>query len=122
MSKSYPVDNALFNKTEVSFTRSDTDAQLLINLSFITPVRIKYFEIRGTSKAKERPKTIRFFKNKVSADFDECENDEPTQEVVLKEADYSGKTELKFVKFQAVTSLTVIHLSTKLILIFYKKK
>ena len=108
VAKGYPVDNALFNKTEVLFSRSDTDQQLLLNLSFITPVRIKYFEIRGTSNLKERPKTLKLFKNKVSVDFDECENDEATQEVTLKESDYTGKTELKYVKFQAVSSLTVI--------------
>mmetsp|Transcript_13342 Transcript_13342/g.15282 ORF Transcript_13342/g.15282 Transcript_13342/m.15282 type:complete len:176 (+) Transcript_13342:40-567(+) len=107
VAKAYPIDNALFNKTEVSFTKSDSDPQILINLSFTSPAKIKFFELRGTSNTKARPKTIKIFKNKVTADFDECENDEPTQEITLKEADYSGKTELKFVKFQSVTSLTI---------------
>jgi hypothetical protein len=39
--------------------------------------------------------------------FSECENDEGTQEIVLKESDFKGEIPLKFVKFQAVKTLTI---------------
>lgn len=102
-----PVDNVLFNKVDVLTIKSDSDPQILINLAFMNPVKLKNMVIRGGSDPKTRPKTIKLFKNRVTADFEECENDEPTQSFVLKDADFTGKTELKFVKFQPVTSLTV---------------
>lgn len=107
LASGYVVDNVLFNQTSTSVVKSDSDPQILITVAFNMPVKIKHFVIRGGSDKAARPKTLKLFKNKTTASFDECENDEPTQTFTLKDSDYTDKTEVKYVKFQAVTSLAV---------------
>ena len=53
------------------------------------------------------PQVLKIFANRNQLGFDEAAEDTPTQEVVLTEKDFNGTTELKFVKFQSVSNLTV---------------
>eukprot|EP01016_Furgasonia_blochmanni_P047387 TRINITY_DN6956_c0_g1_i9.p1 TRINITY_DN6956_c0_g1~~TRINITY_DN6956_c0_g1_i9.p1 ORF type:complete len:204 (-),score=51.02 TRINITY_DN6956_c0_g1_i9:26-637(-) len=53
------------------------------------------------------PKTLCLFVNKNGMSFEDCENDEPTQTLELSKKDFAGQSDLRFVKFQSVKSITV---------------
>jgi len=106
------VEN-VFDEGSQLFLESDCDEQLIINVGFMQPVKIHSLcfssnvteEIAPDSSA---PKTIKIFVNRNSTlDFDDAESTEAVQEIELTAADVaSGKpVELRFVKFQNVTSL-----------------
>ncbi len=45
------------------------------------------------------PKVLKLFANEIGMDFEKCENSTATQEFELKEKDFSGSTEMRYVKF-----------------------
>ena len=104
--KAHPVQHALFETNESYYLESDADQQIVINLGFTCPIKLHHLAIRAFND-KSRPSILRLFVNTKPLGFSECENDDPTQEIVLKESDFKGDILLKFVKFQAVKSLTI---------------
>lgn len=104
--KTHPVHHALFENNETYFLESDADQQIIINLAFSCPVKIHHLVLRAF-KDKTRPLLIKLFANSKPLGFQECEGDEATQEIELKDSDFLGETVLKFVKFQNIKTLTI---------------
>ena len=104
------------------WVESDTDEQLMLFLPFQSSLKIHSLHITSLmpeSESKEaeeeimRPKTIHLYSNRAhTLGFDEAESVPATQSVTLRPSDWDAKTgtakvELRFVKFQNVTSLVV---------------
>ncbi|TKX25187.1 PITH domain-containing protein 1 [Elsinoe australis] len=98
------------------YIESDTDEQLMMFIPFQSTLKVHTLHI--TSFAPEdddvmRPKTIKLYTNRSNVlGFDEAESIAPTQTFELDENSYDSKTgtaklELRFVKFQNVTSIVV---------------
>jgi len=105
-SKTHPVQHALFENNDSYYLESDADAQIIINLGFTCPIKLHHLILKAFND-KSRPSIIKLFVNNKPLGFNECENDEATQEILLKESDFKGEIPLKFVKFQAVKTLTI---------------
>ena len=98
---------------------SDTDEQLMLFVPFQSTVKLHSLHvtsIRPTGSDEEapmRPKTLRLYTNRSTVlGFDEAEDTAATQSFELKEADWdeksgTAKVELRFVKFQNISSLVV---------------
>jgi thioredoxin len=98
---------------------SDTDEQLMLFVPFQSTLKLHSLHvtsIRPTDSDDEapmRPKTLQLYTNRSTAlGFDEAEDTAATQTVELKESDWDEKTgtakvELRFVKFQNISSLVV---------------
>ncbi len=105
------------NKTDR--VESDTDEQLMVYLPFQSTLKVHTLHITSLpaesddDEAPSRPKMIKLFINKPQIlSFDDGENMQATQEITLSEKDWNAKTntakiELRFVKFQNVSSLVV---------------
>jgi len=104
--KAHPVQHAIFENNDSYYLESDADAQIIINLGFTCPIKLHHLIIRAFND-KSKPSIVKLFVNTKPLGFSECENDEATQEIVLKESDFKGEIPLKFVKFQAVKTLTI---------------
>lgn len=104
--KAHPIQHAIFENNDSYYLESDSDAQLIINLGFTCPVKIHHLVLRAFND-KSQPTIMKLFVNTKPLGFSECENDEATQEFELKEKDFKEDIVLKFVKFQAVKSLTI---------------
>lgn len=99
------------------FVESDTDEQLMMLIPFQATLKVHSLHITScVSKDDEevmRPKTIKVFVNRAHVlGFDEGESIEPTQSFELEESSWDSRTstaklELRFVKFQNVTSLVL---------------
>ena len=91
------------------FLASDCDEQLLINLKFKQPVRLHSIALKALETEKA-PNKIKIFVNPVNMSFDAAESDPCTQELAFTEDSVSEGTpvNLRYVKFQNVTSLSVI--------------
>jgi len=101
----FPVENVFQPNTELQL-HSDSDHQLLIKVSFRSPVKINSIRVLGEMQDETAPKTIKVFQNKNHIGFSEAEDEEPTQVLNLTEDHLKGKAyELRFVKFQSVTTL-----------------
>ncbi|GAA5839828.1 hypothetical protein JCM11251_001226 [Rhodosporidiobolus azoricus] len=90
------------------YLESDADEQLLLQIPFQQAVRLRAVRFSTASGSKDfAPKTVRFFVNQPTLDFDSA--DSPAQEVVLDEEQALGKksVELRFVRFQNVNHLSV---------------
>jgi hypothetical protein len=87
---------------------SDCDEQLMISVPFLQKVRIHSIKFEATSE-ETAPKTVRLYVNRPHLGFDEADAVEPTQVLELTSADYGEKAivNLRFVKFQNVSSLSV---------------
>ncbi len=84
--------------------RSDCDEQLLFSIEFAAGcVKCQSILIEGPEDAA--PRTVKLFVNRINMSFDDCEDMPPTQTLELSSA--SSTTNLNFVKFQSVTSLTL---------------
>ena len=59
--------------------------------------------------ASHGPKTIKLFANKQNMDFDDADSVQETQTLELSESDLDGKSiiNLRFVKFQNISSVVV---------------
>ena len=96
---------------------SDTDEQLMLYIPFQSTLKVHTLHITSIPPTDDdevtRPSSIRLYTNKANVlSFDEAESVPPTQTVELKPEDWDPKThtakvELRFVKFQNITSLVV---------------
>jgi hypothetical protein len=106
------------------WVESDTDEQLMLYVPFQSTVKIHSLQVTSLppSSADEgqdedelpmRPKTLRLYINRAHIlGFEEAEDIDPVQTVTIEPGDWDSKTgtakvELRFVKFQKVTSLVV---------------
>ena len=108
---------------QVDWVESDTDEQLMLYVPFKSSIKVHSLHITSLPPSPEdaadeddderpmRPKTIRLYANRSQVlGFEEAEDTPPVQEVTIQPEDYDAKTgtakiELRFVKFQNVTSL-----------------
>nr|CAH8866332.1 unnamed protein product [Trichobilharzia regenti] len=93
---------------EKTYLLSDTDEQLIIYITFSQFVRVQAVQINGPKE--NAPKLVKLFINQTSTpDFDSCEAGEAVQTLELTEADIKdgGVTQLNFVKFQNVNTITL---------------
>eukprot|EP00931_Biecheleriopsis_adriatica_P079458 TRINITY_DN52866_c0_g1_i1.p2 TRINITY_DN52866_c0_g1~~TRINITY_DN52866_c0_g1_i1.p2 ORF type:complete len:166 (-),score=55.15 TRINITY_DN52866_c0_g1_i1:53-550(-) len=104
-----PVTNA-FEDGDACL-RSDTDQQLLVKVQFRVPVKLQSIRIQGPADCvanEVAPTTVKLFQDKVSMGFEEGESEEGTQSLSLSPEEQEGKpVQLRFVKFQNVTSLQI---------------
>ena len=99
------------------WVESDIDEQLMLLVPFMSKLKIHTLLITSLPPKEEdapmRPKTIRIYSNPTHIlDFDESENPPATQTISLDPRDWdettgTAKVELRFVKFQNVTSLVI---------------
>jgi len=108
-------------KKEKDWVESDTDEQLMLYIPFQSTVKIRSLQLTSfaPSSAEDetaeiaRPSRLRLFTNRFSnLGFDEAGDVQATQEVEIKVGEWDKKTrtakvELRFVKFQNVSSLVV---------------
>lgn len=96
-------------KIQKKFVQSDTDEQLLFNLSFQRQVQIKTLKIIAPSDGSG-PKSVKLFVNRQNLGFSESEDDPATQEFKLKPKDLEKDTEpikLNTIKFVKVNSVSI---------------
>ncbi|KAI9763757.1 MAG: hypothetical protein M1835_007739 [Candelina submexicana] len=104
---------------QTDWIESDTDEQLMLFIPFQSTLKIHTLHITSLPPASSdteipmRPKTVKIYSNRAHIlGFDEAEDIPATQAITLSERDWDEKTgtariELRFVKFQNVTSLVV---------------
>lgn len=106
------------NKDKKDWVESDTDEQLMLFIPFQSTLRVHSLHLtsiptKDDEEAAMRPKTIRLYKNRAhTLGFDEADDIEATQVVELQSSDWDEETgtikiELRFVKFQNLTSLVL---------------
>lgn len=108
--------------TKKDWVESDTDEQLMLFIPFQSTLKVHSLHITSLppkdpdgdkDEIPMRPKTIQIYSNRSHIlGFDEAEDVPATQTVTLEARDWdektgTGKIELRFVKFQNVTSLVV---------------
>lgn len=96
---------------------SDTDEQLMLFIPFQSALKLHTLHITSLPPQDDddvtRPKTLHFYTNRSTVlGFDEADDTPATQSIELKESDWDGKTgtakvELRFVKFQNISSVVV---------------
>lgn len=102
------------------WVESDTDEQLMLYMPFQSTLKVHTLHITSMPPTGEdvedapmRPKTIQVYSNRAHVlGFDEAEDIPATHSVTLRPQDWDPKTgttkvELRFVKFQNVTSLVI---------------
>lgn len=101
------------------WVESDTDEQLMLYIPFQSTLKVHSMHITSLPPAESddevpmRPKTISLYTNRSHVlGFDEAEDIPAVQTVEIKEGDWDGETgtakvDLRFVKFQNVTSLVM---------------
>ncbi|KAF2156880.1 DUF1000-domain-containing protein [Myriangium duriaei CBS 260.36] len=99
------------------YVESDTDEQLMMYIPFQSTLKVHSLHITSCPSPDDdetmRPKTLKIFVNRSNVlGFDEAESIEATQSFELDESSWDSKTataklDLRFVKFQNVTSLVV---------------
>lgn len=100
------------------WVESDTDEQLMLYIPFMSTLKVHTLYItslppKGDDEPPMRPKTIQIYSNRAHVlGFDEAEDLPATQAITINPRDWDEKTgtakaELRFVKFQNVTSLVV---------------
>ena len=106
---------------KLDYVVSDTDAQLMLYVPFQSTLKIHTLHITSTPLASSeddndavaKPSIIRLYTNRAQIlGFDEANDANPTQEIMLSAKDWdstthTAKLELRFVKFQNVTSLVI---------------
>ena len=108
----------------VDWLESDTDEQVMLFVPFQATLKVHSLHFTSAPPAKAddadeddetpmRPRTIRIFINRSNnLSFDEAEDEPFTQEIVIQPEDWDASTataklELRFVKFQKVSSLVI---------------
>ncbi|QIW97137.1 hypothetical protein AMS68_002655 [Peltaster fructicola] len=97
---------------------SDTDEELMLFIPFQSTMKLHSLHLTSIPPAGEdaevmRPKTIHLYTNRTTVlGFDEAADTQSTQTIELKESDYdkqtgTAKIELRFVKFQNISSLVI---------------
>lgn len=107
---SHTIRDLLRRSGEDKYLLSDADEQLLIHLPFQQASRIRALKFKTAASALEQaPKTIRLFVNRQTIGFDDAESEECAQEMELTEKQQKGEevVELRFVRFQNVSTLSV---------------
>ena len=114
--KSRPVE------TRKDWVESDTDEQLMLFVPFRATLKVHTLQITSnlptpskddTEDLPMRPKTLQIYSNRAHVlGFEEAEDVPATQAITLRAQDWDEKTgtakvELRFVKFQNVTSLVL---------------
>lgn len=111
-------------ESKVDWVESDTDEQLMLYVPFQSMLKVHTIHItslppkpseeeEGDDEIPMRPKTIQVYSNRAHVlGFEEAEDIPATQRVTLSSRDWDAKTgtakiELRFVKFQNVTSLVI---------------
>ena len=100
------------------WVESDTDEQLMLYVPFMSTLKVHTLHVtslppKDDEEPPMRPKTIQIYSNRAHVlGFDEAEDLPATQAIMLNPRDWDEKTgtakvELRFVKFQNVTSLVV---------------
>ena len=100
------------------WVESDTDEQLMLYMPFQSTLKVHTIQITSIpptegDEVPMRPKTVQVYSNRAHVlGFDEAEGIPATQSVELRPQDWDAETgtakiELRFVKFQNVTSLVV---------------
>lgn len=112
--KSKPKEN-----DEKDYVQSDTDEQLMMYIPFQSTLKIHSLHITSVPKDTDddenpsRPKVLKIFTNKPQTlSFDDADSMQATQDVTIEEKDWdtqthTAKVELRFVKFQNISSLVV---------------
>lgn len=108
--------------TKKDWVESDTDEQLMLFIPFQSTLKVHTIHITSLppkdsdgdqDEIPMRPKTIQIYSNRPHIlGFDEAEDVPATQTITLEARDWdektgTGKVELRFVKFQNVTSLVL---------------
>jgi len=106
--------------------RSDpsVDAQLLLKLSFREPIKLRGFKLQSRAanassavqsedadgNTESAPKTVKLFVNNSHLSFSDADLLTPTETLTLTAGDVGGEREVrvKYVKYQHVTSLSVL--------------
>ncbi|KAG5441038.1 Thioredoxin-like protein 1 [Clonorchis sinensis] len=104
----HPLSNLLSSEMGDGYLLSDTDAQLIIFITFAQFVRLRSLQINGPEDCG--PKTVKLFVNQTSTpDFSACESADAVQTLELETKDLieGAIVPLNFVKFQNVTTITV---------------
>jgi hypothetical protein len=110
------------DESKPDWVESDTDEQLMLYVPFRSTLKVHTLHITsfppkpsedGDDEIPMRPKTVQVYSNRAHVlGFEEAEDIPATQRVTLSPRDWDEKTgtakiELRFVKFQNVTSLVV---------------
>lgn len=105
-----PSLSSLFSSSCSSAFLSDADEQLIVNVTFKTPVKIKACTVTSASTGEERPTKVRLFINQRRMDFDDVDGAKTTQTLDLsapKSTREGTLLPLNYVKFQHVSSICV---------------
>ncbi|RHZ57695.1 thioredoxin-like protein 1 [Aspergillus thermomutatus] len=104
------------------WVESDTDEQLMLFVPFKSTLKVHSLQVTSLASASGsdeddeapmRPKTIQLYTNRAHVlGFDEADDTTPAQTVTIQPEDWDSKTgtakiDLRFVKFQNVTSLVI---------------
>jgi len=94
-------------KNDNSYLESEADEQLIIVIPFSCAVKLH--SIKFTAPKDKGPRTVKTFINLKTLDFDEAEDSKETEVLELTEKDFepSNVTNLKFVRYQFVTSIVL---------------
>lgn len=106
---------------EPDWVESDTDEQLMLYIPFQSTVKVHTIHLTScppqaseeNDEVPMRPRTIKLYTNRAhNLGFEEAEDIPATQEVTVKPEDWDASTgtaklELRFVKFQNITSLVM---------------
>jgi hypothetical protein len=101
------VNNA-FTDGDAVLESQDDDNQLLVKVTFRSPVNVGMLKISSVSEDETMPSRVRLFKDKPDMSFGEAEDDASIQDLT---EELTGAIEdntaipLRFVKFQNVTTL-----------------
>lgn len=116
-SKPSALDGKGKGAAKKDWIESDTDEQLMLYIPFQSTLKLHSLHITSIPGSDNedvmRPKTLHLYSNRShNLGFDEAEDTPATQTVEIKESDWDSKThtakvELRFVKFQNISSVTV---------------
>lgn len=110
--KAFPMTNLFIGDTRLG-CKSDADEQLIIHISFNEFVKvhsIKMTEYNLGLNPEWNPTLVKLYVNRENVGFEDADDIDPTQEIVLTAEDLkedAAPVLLKFVKFQRVRSITV---------------
>lgn len=99
------------------WVESDTDEQLMLYVPFMSTLKVHTLQITSLPPKEDdapmRPKNVQIYSNRAHVlGFDEAQDLPATQTIAIAPGDWDEKTgtakvELRFVKFQNVTSLVI---------------
>lgn len=106
-----PILEGKVRNTTDKYLLSDADDQLLLNVHFNQPVRVRSVAIAGTN-VSQAPKRVKLMVNRSSIGFEDVEDAvEPAVAQILdlteEQVEEGQKIALRFVRFQNVNSLHI---------------